>query len=150
MPRIERYITKSLNFLNKQDPTVQYAAHYGNRSNQSCTAWNTAELYSEKLITQIGTQMINCSINCLNSSTYIRAGKIGWNCGKFPVPPCIDDFGPVYWVKDLYNGTDDYESRVSDCDPCECECSCKCTGVVCNRSSTTFFIVFWMQKQKLS
>ena len=109
------------NFSNtKLDMAVQYAAHYGNKSNQSCTAWNRAESYSSTLISQVVTGMINCSSNCLNSSTFLRTSKIGWNCGTLA---CQEDFGFLYWVKDLYNGTSDYESRVSYCsqNPCHCE-----------------------------
>ena len=103
-----------------ESTAVQYAAHYGNRSNQSCTAWNRAELYSATLITGILNEMINCSINCLNSSTYLRANKIGWNCETIG---CDEDNGFLYWVKDMYNGTSDYASRVSHCsqNPCHCE-----------------------------
>ena len=67
--------------------------------------------------------MINCSNNCLNSSTYLRTSKIGWHCAKTPdceeYNQCEDtDVYYCFWVNDLYNGTSDF--RVANCTDCHC------------------------------
>ena len=121
-----------------ESTAVQYAAQYGNRSNQSCTAWKRAELYSTKLINQVETDMLNCT-NCLNSYIDLRASKIGWSYGTLQ---CDEDYGCVYWIKDLYNGTDGYEGRAADCTDCHCkdlgamgDCKCSFPGFFCHRCS---------------
>ena len=41
-----------------ESTAVQYTAHFGNKSLESCYAWRTAQTYSSAIISHVQTQMI--------------------------------------------------------------------------------------------